>query len=76
MPAGDQLPRPIQDLYERGQRDGVFRADCPLEIAYSAAVAAIVALQIFVPPAPDAPTTRDQVIGQVLDGMTGPASRA
>jgi len=78
MPTAEQLPRPIRDLYERGQREGVFRADCPFEVAYATAVAAIVALQIFAPPftteseRSDAPRLREQVIGQLLDGMTGP----
>jgi AcrR family transcriptional regulator len=77
MPTAEQLPLAIRHLYERGQREGVFRDDCPFEVAYATAVAAIVALQIFAPPFTAAgrsgtPTPREQVVGQLLDGMTGP----
>ena len=80
MPTAEQLPKPIRELYERGQREGVFRDDCPFEVAYATAVAAIVALQIFAPPftrasrRASAQSLREQVIGQLLDGMTGPAT--
>ncbi|MEU0156326.1 TetR/AcrR family transcriptional regulator [Micromonospora fulviviridis] len=75
LPTADQLPRAIRDLYERGQAEDVFRADCPFEVAYATAMGALVALQVFAPPfAVEAgtPELRDRVVGQLLDGMTGP----
>ncbi|MFR9780937.1 TetR/AcrR family transcriptional regulator [Micromonospora sp. MS34] len=79
LPTADQLPKAIRGLYERGQQEGVFRADCPFEVAYATAMGAVVALQIFAPPfaaeaeSAGAPALRDRVVGQLLDGMTGPA---
>jgi AcrR family transcriptional regulator len=80
LPTADQLPKAIRELYEQGQREGVFRADCPFEVAYATAMGAVVALQVFAPPfaaeaeSAGAAALRDRVVGQLLDGMTGPAS--
>ncbi|MEU8263775.1 TetR/AcrR family transcriptional regulator [Micromonospora sp. NPDC048999] len=79
LPTADQLPKTIRELYERGQHEGTFRADCPFEIAYATAMGALVALQIFAPrfaavSESGAPALRDRVLGQLLDGMTGPVS--
>jgi len=87
LPTADMLPSQVRELYRRGQRDGVFRADCPFELAYTIAISALVALPAFAPrfagilPAPDRSTAadatlRDQVIGQLLDGITGPNASA
>ena len=42
--SADQLPAPLRDLYERGQRDGIFRSDLPFVLAYSIAIGAIFAM--------------------------------
>jgi AcrR family transcriptional regulator len=79
------LPGPVRSLYERGQAEGVFRADVPFELAYLTAVSCLVAMTLFVPRFPelvqselvqsglesDPARLRDQVVGQLLDGMTG-----
>jgi len=83
LPTAEMLPAQIRDLYVRGQRDGVFRPDCPFELAYAVAISALVALPTFVPrfagmlPTDEAsvvadPYIRERVIEQLLDGMTGP----
>jgi AcrR family transcriptional regulator len=83
LPTADMLPAPLRHLYERGQRAGAFRADCPFEIAYGTALCALIALPVFAPrfaeilgPGPNANVVtrklRDQMVGQLLDGMTGP----
>jgi AcrR family transcriptional regulator len=78
-------PNPLPSLYERGQAEGVFRADVPFELAYATAVCCLVAMTVFSPRFselirsklfqseldPDPARLRDQVIGQLLDGMTG-----
>jgi AcrR family transcriptional regulator len=83
VPTADMLPSPIRKLYLRGQREGVFRRDCPFELAYAIAISALVALPTFAPrfagilppdgrsEAEDA-ELRDRVVAQLLDGMTGP----
>jgi AcrR family transcriptional regulator len=83
MPTAAAAPFPkLRQLYERGQREGVFRADCPFEIAYGVAMSALVGSAVLAPRGAEAlraaglDTDRaklgDQVVGQLLDGMTGP----
>ena len=79
--AAEPFPR-LRELYERGQRQGVFRADCPFEVAYGVAMNALVGSAVLAPRGAevlkraglDADPARlgDQVVGQLLDGMTGP----
>lgn len=82
LPTAEMLPAPLRQLYERGRRTGAFRADCPFEVAYGTALCALIALPVFAPrfaevlgSGPDGITgsLRDQVVSQLLDGMTGPA---
>lgn len=85
-PSAETLPAPLRDLYERGQREGSFRSDCPFEIAYVTALGAVMSLVIGAPRLAGVLTDRldgdgdtggaalrDQVVNQLLDGMTGPA---
>jgi AcrR family transcriptional regulator len=81
MPDGASgLPAPVQSLYERGQAAGVFPADVPFGIAYATAVSCLVAIAIFAPRfaelaetglATDPARFRDQIVGQLMNGMTG-----
>jgi AcrR family transcriptional regulator len=76
-PAADALPAPLRELYERGQEEGRFRADCSFEIAYVTALGAVMSLVIGAPRLAGVVTgeaLRDQVVDQLLDGMTGPAT--
>jgi AcrR family transcriptional regulator len=81
LPGAGALPAPMRKLYERGQSQGVFPAEVPFEVAYGAVVGALVALVIFFPrfaqavhlgAEADPVLMRDQIVGQLLDGMTGP----
>lgn len=85
-PTVEMLPGEVREVYERGQRAGVFRADCPFEVAYATAMCALFALPVIGPrfasildtSAPTGPARlRDQVVGQLIDGMTtgGPSAR-
>jgi AcrR family transcriptional regulator len=74
------LPDPVRSLYERGQAEGVFPAGVPFAIAYATAVSCLVALAIFAPRFSEIAETgleadparfRDQIVGQLLNGMTG-----
>jgi hypothetical protein len=74
------LPGPVRSLYERGQAEGVFPAGVPFELAYATAISCIVALAIFAPRfaglaetgrETDPARFREQVVGQLLNGMTG-----
>jgi AcrR family transcriptional regulator len=74
------LPGPVRSLYERGQAEGVFAADVPFEFAYATAMSCMVAMTVFAPRLTDLAGTgldtdpvrlRDQVVGQLLNGMTG-----
>jgi AcrR family transcriptional regulator len=74
------LPEPVRSLYERGQAEGVFSAGVPFGVAYATAVSCLIALAIFAPRFTELAETgletdparfRDQVIGQLLNGMTG-----
>lgn len=82
-PTADTAPFPqLRELYERGQREGVFRADCPFEIAHGVAMSALVGSVVLAPRGAevlaaagldaDLAKLRDRVVGQLLDGMTGP----
>ncbi len=78
MPTADQLPAALRELYERGQREGVFPADRPFEIAYGICMGALVGLTVFLPRfaesvdlGHDPATLRDHVVGQLMDGLTG-----
>lgn len=81
LPAGvSGLPDPVRSLYERGQAEGVFAAGVPFAVAYATAVSCLVALTIFAPRFEelsqigldiDPARFRDQVIAQLLNGMTG-----
>jgi AcrR family transcriptional regulator len=82
LPTAATAPFPeLRELYERGQRAGVFRADCPFEIAHGVAMSAVVGSMVLAPRgaevlraaglALDPTKLRDQVVGQLLDGMTG-----
>ena len=73
-------PTPILSLYERGQAEGVFAANVPFGIAYATAVSCLIAITIFAPRFAEVVETglaanpaqfRDQVVGQLLNGMTG-----
>jgi AcrR family transcriptional regulator len=86
LPTTDEVPFPkLRALYERGQRQGVFRADCPFEIAHGVAMSALVGSAVLAPRGTEAlkaagldadpARLRDQVVGQLLDGMTGPPQR-
>ncbi|MFI5955088.1 TetR/AcrR family transcriptional regulator [Cryptosporangium sp. NPDC051539] len=79
----DQLPAPIRELYERGQRDGVFRADLPFALAYGTAVGSIVAmgatssrtLEWLAPTLSiDEDRAKELVVDLFVQGMTSPAS--
>jgi AcrR family transcriptional regulator len=83
LPTADEMPFPkLRGLYERGQRQGVFRADCPFAVAHGVAMSALVGSAVLAPRGaevlkaagldPDLAKLRDQVVGQLLDGMTGP----
>jgi Protein of unknown function (DUF998) len=50
LPTADMAPFPkLRELYERGQRQGVFRADCPFEIAHGVAMSALVGSAVLAP---------------------------
>ncbi len=74
------LPAPVRSLYERGQAEGVFQAGVPFELAYAAAVSCIIAMAVFAQRFGDVTHSgletdpvrlRDQLVGQLLNGMTG-----
>jgi AcrR family transcriptional regulator len=79
--AAEPFPR-LRELYERGQRQGVLRADTPFEVAYGVAMSALVGSAVLAPRGAqalkqaglDADPARlgELVVGQLLDGMTGP----
>jgi AcrR family transcriptional regulator len=87
LPTPDEVPFPkLRALYQRGQRQGVFRADCPFEIAHGVAMSALVGTFVLARRGAkvlaaagldtDPARLRDQVVGQLLDGMTGPPHRS
>ncbi|MFF4490044.1 TetR/AcrR family transcriptional regulator [Streptomyces sp. NPDC001544] len=83
LPSAETPPRELRELYERGQREGVFRKDCPVEIAYGVAMSALVGASVLARrgavalgghgAGPTTHTVRELALGQLLDGMTGPA---
>ncbi len=80
VPAGAaEFLEPVRLLYERGQADGVFAAGVPFEIAYATSVCSLIAMSLFgrrfaevlkTALDDDPARFRDQVIRQLLDGMT------
>jgi AcrR family transcriptional regulator len=81
FPAPEQLPAGVRAIYEAGQRDGVFLADRPFEIAYMTSIGALVGLAHFAQRFAaglgrgdwtDAAYLRDQIVTQLVDGLTGP----
>jgi AcrR family transcriptional regulator len=83
LPLVDLAPFPaLRELYQRGQREGVFRADCPFEIAHGVAMSALVGGAVLASRGAgilkaagldaDRAKLRDQIVKQLLDGMTGP----
>ncbi|WP_170323718.1 TetR/AcrR family transcriptional regulator [Cryptosporangium phraense] len=79
----EQLPAQIRELYERGQRDGVFRKDLPFVLAYSTAIGSIMAMGAtsaksfeFLAPvlAMGEDRAKELVIDQFVQGMTPPSN--
>jgi AcrR family transcriptional regulator len=81
-PQAGGLPALVRSIYERGQQAGAFPAAVPFEVAYVMAMVSLVAMSVLgtqvtefagarLPD--DAEEVREQVISQVLDGMTGSA---
>jgi AcrR family transcriptional regulator len=81
LPTADMLPGTLRGLYDRGQRAGVFRPDCPFEIAHGTAMGALFGLVVLAPRGAEvvrenrsafpSAIMRDQVLDLLLDGMTG-----
>jgi AcrR family transcriptional regulator len=70
----------LRELYTRGQDEGVFRLDCPFEVASITMAGTLFGVLGLAPLVPrcadgeaDARSLRDQILGQLLDGMSGPA---
>ena len=81
-PTADQLPAGLRAIYQAGQADGVFVADRPFEIAYMTSIGALVGLAFFAQrfaagldgsSQVDVGYLREQIVGQLVDGLTGPA---
>jgi AcrR family transcriptional regulator len=79
-PQAGGLPAQVRSIYERGEKLGAFPASVPFELAYVMAMISLVAMSVLgtqvrefagaqLPD--DAELVREQVISQVLDGMTG-----
>jgi AcrR family transcriptional regulator len=71
----------LRALYVRGQEEGVFCADRPFEVACTTAIGALFGLLVLTPgvlaivgrpdgPAADPWVFREQILGQLLDGMS------
>lgn len=81
LPEGvDGLPAPVRSLYERGQAVGAFPAEVPFDVAYVVAISTLITMSVFGPRFTALVKTgletnperlRDQVVAQVLNGMTG-----
>jgi AcrR family transcriptional regulator len=74
------LPAPLREIYERGQRDGVFRSEGDFAVFYAAAMAVLVAapwlrglLADRVATDEGSDALRDQLVDLVLHGIVGPA---
>lgn len=76
-----QLPRGVRALFERGQRDGTFRADADFELLYLSMVGAILSVDLIAPRFLEvrkgakqdprfAGGLGEQVVNLVLDGVT------
>jgi AcrR family transcriptional regulator len=87
LPSIESLPSPVRGLYEKGQREGVFRKDCPFEVAYGVALGCLFSMPVMQPrltsilkedldSGTPSPRLRDQIIEQIIDGMSGPVDRA
>jgi AcrR family transcriptional regulator len=83
----DQIPPELRELHARGQRSGVFRADCGFELIYLTALGALASIRLFVPRFKDLreQSRRDpafvsqlaeQMLNLLLDGATIPKQRA
>lgn len=85
MPEEARLPDAVRSIYERGQAAGAFPASVSFEVAYMMAMVSLVALSVLGREVPefaefagarlpaDSEEVREQVIDQVLTGMTGGA---
>lgn len=77
-----RLPGRLRELFERGKRDGSFRADVDFEVFYAAAVVALFSTPLVRGLLADRTATPAgmaevgaQVVALLLDGITGPASK-
>jgi hypothetical protein len=82
-----QLPAQFRTLYERrGQREGVFRADCAFEVLYLSAIGALTSLIVLAArftklrdqldiTSPSAADLSEQVVRLLLDGAMRPDAR-
>jgi AcrR family transcriptional regulator len=79
VPPGVGLPDSVRSMYERGQAAGAFPASVSFETAYVMAVVSLVAMSVLggqvTEFAAQLPGDAEQVIDQVLTGMTGGARR-
>jgi AcrR family transcriptional regulator len=82
----DAIPKPLRALYRRGQREGVFRADCDFESVYFAFIGAMASGRILASRFTDsrAAAARDpsfaialgkQALTLLLDGVKAPPAR-
>jgi AcrR family transcriptional regulator len=73
----------LRELYVRGQADGVFCVDCPFELACPTAMGSLFGSLVLAPgvlkisggsagPAVDLSAFREQILRQLLEGMTRP----
>jgi TetR/AcrR family transcriptional regulator len=77
-----QLPVRLRELFERGKRDGSFRADADFEVFYAAAIVALFGTPVVRGLLADRTATPEgmaevgaQVVALLLDGITRPASK-
>jgi AcrR family transcriptional regulator len=76
LPA-DRLPGQLRDLHERGVKAGVFRDGVAFEVLYATAAVTLMAVPGMAGRIPavlagrDMNQLRDQLVGLLLDGMTG-----
>jgi AcrR family transcriptional regulator len=73
----DRMPAELRDLYERGVRDGIFRADVDFEVLYATAIVAIMATPAVAGRFPSLLAERgmdglrEQMLALLMDGLTG-----
>jgi AcrR family transcriptional regulator len=81
FPRPAELPADLRRIYEAGQREGVFDPERPFEIAYMTSMGALVGLSAVAqrftsglgrPEWAHPGYLRDQIVGQLVDGLTGP----